>query len=1087
MQKHGKDNKNKNRVKELLQKKHIDLSKYENNIESIIEELHIHEIELELQNQELQKYIQKLEKEQNKYKSLYMNAPVAYFTLNNTGNIIELNHASANLLELPLSSFKYKSIFSFLEQESKQKFTQFLKHAFETEKIINEDVVFIDANQNHVFANISSVRFFEEEIEQNVIRCTISDINKIKSFKKEGSLNKKLLEKQYMLNAMFDESDVVMLFIDANTKNIENANKAAEKFYGYTIEQLKSMKISDLNQIDTHKLEKELLAVKNNEKKYFQFKHKLADGTIKHVEVYSNPISFKNKHKLFSIIHDITEKEETKSELNIVNNELATTIEELNNSNSELIAINEDLHQKNLIINKEREQFLMLLNAIPSSIYIADFETSEILFVNKAKEKIFGKNLVGKPCYKVFYNFDKECEFCQKDFIIKNKENIFEWENYNPLIDRHFKNIEKLILWHNNKLAKFQISFDLTDILKSKNELEKLSIAVKQSPATIVITDTEANIEYVNPKFTNLTGYTFEEAIGKNPRILNSGKTDKKIFNDLWQTITKGKIWRGEFINKKKNGEEFFEKAIISPIFDDNSKIINYIAIKEDITNRKEIENTLKEREILLNQTGALAKVGGWKIDLNTNELTWTKEVFHIHEKLDFKQPTVEEAIAYYDKESLPVIQKAVNDIIEKNKSFDLELNIITEKGNKRQVRALGEAIKNKNGTIESIIGTFQDISLMKQKEAELAKINKDYKQLFDFMPIGISIADNTGQLIENNHEAERLLGLSKKEHNKRTIDGEQWQIIRRDGSLMPPDEFASVLALKHKKLIENVEMGIKKSADDISWINVSAVPSITGEGLVISYTDITEKINRENNLLQYTKQLKNANATKDKFLDIIAHDLKNPFNSIIGFSDLLIKNYHKYDDDKIQNFIKLIQKAGTSTFKLLENLLEWSRAQTGKIEYKPMHLNFNNILKEVLLNVEDLASQKNIIITHDININNVYADKNMLKTILRNLFTNAIKFTHLGGAIIITANKKEKHHIISIIDTGIGISKEKIGKLFKISEKNTTSGTENEKGTGLGLLLCKEFIEKHNGKIQVESEEGKGSEFSIFLPIVNN
>jgi signal transduction histidine kinase len=233
--------------------------------------------------------------------------------------------------------------------------------------------------------------------------------------------------------------------------------------------------------------------------------------------------------------------------------------------------------------------------------------------------------------------------------------------------------------------------------------------------------------------------------------------------------------------------------------------------------------------------------------------------------------------------------------------------------------------------------------------------------------------------------------------------------------------------------------------------------------------------------------QLGELNATKDKFFSIIAHDLKSPFNSMLGFSEILNENFDEYDTQKQKKFISLIYQELQGTYKLLENLLYWSRSQRGTIDFKPKKLNLYLLVSETTELLIQLAKNKSINLINQIPKNiNVEADRDMLLTIIRNLISNAIKFTPKGGEISMkaTQTKDDKFVQILVTDNGVGISKETQSKLFDIGENTSTKGTENESGTGLGLILCKEFVEKHGGKIWVESELGKGSNFKFTLPL---
>ena len=250
------------------------------------------------------------------------------------------------------------------------------------------------------------------------------------------------------------------------------------------------------------------------------------------------------------------------------------------------------------------------------------------------------------------------------------------------------------------------------------------------------------------------------------------------------------------------------------------------------------------------------------------------------------------------------------------------------------------------------------------------------------------------------------------------------------------------------------------------------------------------ERIKALKVLKESEAKLRESNATKDKFFSIIAHDLKSPFSSMLGFSELLNKNFDKYTTKKQKKFSNYIHQGIQNTYKLLNELLLWSQSQKGTISFNKEQLNLFLLSNEVFEPLKQAAENKSIKLNNKIpKDEHINADKSMLSTIIRNIFSNAIKFTPKGGKIIISTNKtttenNKKFLEIRIKDTGIGIPKEIQPKLFIISENTSTLGTENEKGTGLGLILCKEFIEKHNGKIWIKSEEGEGSEFIFTLPV---
>jgi PAS domain S-box-containing protein len=383
----------------------------------------------------------------------------------------------------------------------------------------------------------------------------------------------------------------------------------------------------------------------------------------------------------------------------------------------------------------------------------------------------------------------------------------------------------------------------------------------------------------------------------------------------------------------------------------------------------------------------------------------------------------------------------------------------------------------------------FSDPLITRITESE-----EKYRLLFEFIPFGITLTDNSGDILEANAESEKLLGIDKREQSQRKIDSEEWQIIRPDFTPMPVWEYASSIALKEKRKVDAVEMGIVKPDGKITWLSVSTAPfPLKDFGIIIVYTDISRRVEAERTLKQNEEQLKkNAedlkamNDTKDKFFRIIAHDLRNPFGSLFGAADFLYQNVDVYDRDRIRQLSRILYDSAKSGFDILSNLLEWSRSQTGNLSYTPSLFNLADVVQGSMKVISSTADSKNIRITSNIPSElEIFADHNMLSTILRNLLTNAVKFTSHGGSIEVDAEKGENEVTITVKDTGTGIPAEDLDKLFRIDIKYVKLGTENENGTGLGLILCKDFIEKHGGTIRVESEPGKGSRFIFTIPFI--
>lgn len=293
------------------------------------------------------------------------------------------------------------------------------------------------------------------------------------------------------------------------------------------------------------------------------------------------------------------------------------------------------------------------------------------------------------------------------------------------------------------------------------------------------------------------------------------------------------------------------------------------------------------------------------------------------------------------------------------------------------------------------------------------------------------------------------------------------------------------------QKIIEALESGandfISKPFSEITLkIKIKNLLQLHFSGIqIVENLKIREEQNSR--LQKLTNELSQAIKDKDLFISILAHDLKNPFNALLGFSDLLIANLHSYGMVEIEKQLKIIQKTSHQTYSLLEDLLLWSKAQAGILPFQPEEIIFEKICLELINDIKYQADSKQIEIKVNQKTNNsLFVDLQMFKTILRNLISNAIKFSPPHGKISIVAYIQNGTIRVSVADTGTGMDEETKSRLFIPSQPYSTKGTGGEKGTGLGLLLCKNFVEKHGGEIWVESEAGKGSNFQFTIPDKN-
>ncbi|MDD4921545.1 MAG: hybrid sensor histidine kinase/response regulator [Bacteroidales bacterium] len=274
---------------------------------------------------------------------------------------------------------------------------------------------------------------------------------------------------------------------------------------------------------------------------------------------------------------------------------------------------------------------------------------------------------------------------------------------------------------------------------------------------------------------------------------------------------------------------------------------------------------------------------------------------------------------------------------------------------------------------------------------------------------------------------------------------------------------------------------------DDLILTVREAVRSFLQEVEIKKQNIELEKINNNLEKLvdERTKELEKANATKDKFFSIIAHDLKNSFTGLLGYSDILLSDFDHFPDEDKKTIISSIRAISEGTYKLLQNLLDWASVQTGNIKFTPEIFDLSGFLSDEFNLQKTIAANKNLTMEFISNDEiKIKADKNMLSTVIRNIISNATKFTQKGGKITITLTKDDHFAAVSIKDTGMGIKEENIEKIFKVCENYKTHGTENEEGTGLGLILSKEFVNKNGGDIFIKSEFGTGTQVTFTVPL---
>jgi len=739
-----------------------------------------------------------------------------------------------------------------------------------------------------------------------------------------------------------------------------------------------------------------------------------------------------------------------------------------------------DKKNSEIAISNSISAFEAILDNMDIQVYVCNIEDYSIKFINNKSKQIFG-NVIGKKCFHIFKSKDNnQCKDCEAD-VFKQFENygkIKTWEYYEQEKNKWYKISERIIRWIDGSNCILIIASDITELkefFNQKSDGEKRFKALSNSSFEAIFISENGYYIDVNKAACELFGYSHDEMIGR---------FGPEIFAEESREMVKQRTLSGyeepyEAVALKKNNEIFYVE-IRGKMFEYMGRQVRVAAVR-DITERKKAIQALRESEekyrnlfetspdpIIIHSDAIIIAANKAALDFigssDINEIIGKNALTIVHQ--DYKTIAIERINALKSNEEVGLVEEKF--ITFKNEIRDVEVAAIPV---------------NYDGN-NAIQVVFRDITLRKNAERALKVSEEKFKNIADTAFDGIILVDQSGAIEFWNKAAENIFGYSfeeisgKKLHNfiiptkefelRKEIFEKLEEINFKDFN---GKTFTSEAVKKDNKIIP-VEVSITSFLSKGKWNAVGIVK------------DISKRVEYEKSIRESEQKLRELNATKDKFFSIIAHDLKNPFNQLIGFTDLLLLNIRDYSIDEIEEFTRLLNKSSKNGYRLLENLLEWSRTQTNKKPFNPENIFLKDLLLKNIELLNNSAESKNISLKINIDSQlSVYADNNMLLTILRNLISNALKFTKYNGNVEIFAVKHSEKVEISVKDNGVGMEAEDIAKLFRIDEHHSTKGTNNEGGTGIGLILCKEFVEMHSGKIWVESKINEGSTFYFTLP----
>jgi PAS domain S-box-containing protein len=781
---------------------------------------------------------------------------------------------------------------------------------------------------------------------------------------------------------------------------------------------------------------------------------------------------------LVGIGRDITKQKEVEEKLK----EQAQSLHEINvlleERQEEINQQSDELGTQNKILEEERNLLRTLLDSMPDYVYLKDNE-SRFITVNRKMMTAFKTDnlhdVIGKT-EKDFYPEDYASNFLKDDKqILSNGKAILDKEE--PGIDEEGKFIHLLtskvpvVNADGSITGIIGIARDITVIKEAELKLKEQTDYLKE--VNILLEERQEEIQQQSSELASQNKILENERnllrtlIDTLPDFIYIKDNQSRFIAANRKILEVMKAPSHQFLEGKTDFD-FYPKKIAQLFYDDEQAVIK---TGKPLINKEEI---------------------GFDVDGNQRVISTTKVAFYNADGVISGIVGVGRDITEM-KDFEEILKKQASDLQENNR-------VLEER--QEEIQKQSEFLSDQNKTLE--------------KERNLLRT------LIDNMPDYIYIKDTESRFLTVNS---RLLHVM----HAKSLD----EIVgKTDYDSTPTKEAADLYFQDERKIITTGKPIINKEEigfdenDRERVISTTKVPFYDADGniggIVGIGRDITKQKNAEKQLREQAQnlqevniileerqekiqqqseelnlqaqslkkanvQLEQLNATKNKFFSIIAHDLKNPFQAIFGFSELLQRNFEDFDDTQKMELLNMIKASSESAYNLLENLLQWARTQTDRIKYSPADIDLAELIEQNIALSQGSAENKHITLVSNVNGKSLaFADKNMINLVLRNLISNAIKFTNDGGVVTVQCSAEEKNKqmvSVSISDTGIGISSDNIKKLFRIDEYFSTSGTAGESGTGLGLIICKEFVEKNKGIIHIDSELEVGTTFTFTLP----
>jgi PAS domain S-box-containing protein len=612
---------------------------------------------------------------------------------------------------------------------------------------------------------------------------------------------------------------------------------------------------------------------------------------------------------------------------------------------------------------------------------------------------------------------------------------------------------------------------EITELKRTEDMIILLAKAMESIREGVVITDRDGNIVYVNPSLEFITGYTKEELIGQNPRILKSGEHDSVFYENLWSSLTSGMVWVGEIVNRKKSGELYTEETSITPIFNENRGITNYIAVKKDISDRQFFQDEIDKFISAVEQLGEVLIIFNSEGEVEYVNSSFEKISGYSREEIIGKS-----FFGIRHDSSQPNLMDDIKNELSRGKGWYGTYTNKTKSGVDYLIESKIRPVFSRSGDVSNYVVVEQDITDRVKREEKLRESEEKYRAIAETTFVGIGMHDKDFQVTYVNQALATMMGYSREEimgrNLKEILSDDLYSKISQDpviGSLVKGKSFESSLTTRNGDTIN---------------VLVSLSPLLSAKNDLLGYIaiilDVTEKQKAIESIQETARERSN-------FVSMVSHELKIPLTVIKEGVSLVVDGIAGEVNSDQRELLENVSSNVSRLSRLINEVLEFQKLESGKVRYNFVQENINDLIINTVKSFGPVVAKKGLYIRHELDeyLPLVSIDPDKIVQVLVNVIGNSMKFTEYGGITVSSKLLEHKQEIeISISDTGTGIDNKVLEKVFDGFFVVSTKTKYQSGGTGLGLPISKHLIEAHKGTIRIESELSKGTTVVLTLPI---